>query len=161
MNPTKENLNASYLSSNFKECFGDMTFTSQETKPEFITLPKYMNDDEILKEYSPNHATLGELSYLLKNNVLDKDGWYIFYVEDQTAVLRAVCVRWFGDGWSVGAGSVECPFGWGDGGQVFSRNSLKSSDSSASMTLSPSDSLTLEKAIEMVKKEGYKIYKEI
>ena len=39
-------------------------------------------------------------------------------------MLRAVYVRWRGDGWDVGAGSVENPGGWGDGYQVFSRNSV-------------------------------------
>lgn len=61
----------------------------------------------------------GEAGALLNN------GWAnIFYVRDKNGVLRAVGVGWDGDGWHVGAHSVEYPSRWFDGYQVFSRNSV-------------------------------------
>lgn len=61
----------------------------------------------------------GESGALLNN------GWAnIFYIRDQNGVLRAVYVRWYVDGWDVGARSVEGPRRWYDGDQVFSRNSV-------------------------------------
>jgi hypothetical protein len=47
----------------------------------------------------------------------------IFYIDDISGVLRAVCVLWGGAGWNVSAYSVENPDEWYDGYQVFSRNS--------------------------------------
>jgi len=51
----------------------------------------------------------------------DHNSWYIFYVKDVSDVLRAVSARWSGDGWHVGARSVEYPIEWLDGFQVVSR----------------------------------------
>ena len=44
----------------------------------------------------------------------------IFYVCDVKGVLWAVSVIWFSYGWYVSALSVQPPFGWGAGVQVFS-----------------------------------------
>jgi hypothetical protein len=69
----------------------------------------------------------GEGGVLLNNGYAN-----IFYIRDQNRVLRAVYVRWFGDGRHVDAGSVEDPDRWDAGSQVFSRNSvLESSEPSA------------------------------
>jgi hypothetical protein len=69
----------------------------------------------------------GEGGVLLNNSYAN-----IFYIRDQNGVLRAVNARLYGDGWDVGADSVEVPDGWGGGSQVFSRNSvLESSEPSA------------------------------
>lgn len=59
-----------------------------------------------------------------KGVLLTDGGWNIFYIRDFAGVLRAVCVRWGGDGWFVGADSVEDPSRWIDGYLVFSRNSV-------------------------------------
>lgn len=47
----------------------------------------------------------------------------IFYVRDSSLVLRVVYVSNFGDGWEVGAGSVDDPNEWDAGDRVFSRDS--------------------------------------
>lgn len=76
-------------------------------------------------------TTLTELYALMKlqangqkGALLNNGWWNIFYIKDQTGVLRAVDVGWSGDGWSVGASSVGGPRVWSGGGQVFSRNSV-------------------------------------
>ncbi|MHB8903723.1 MAG: hypothetical protein ACYC40_01285 [Patescibacteria group bacterium] len=61
----------------------------------------------------------GESGELLNNGYAN-----IFYVRDIDSILRAVRVRWSGDGWSVRAYSVEFPHDWLAGSCVFSRNSL-------------------------------------
>jgi hypothetical protein len=58
----------------------------------------------------------GEDGVLLNNGYAS-----IFYIKDQNGVLRTVLVLWFDVGWRVFASSVEDPFWWGDGDQVFSR----------------------------------------
>lgn len=60
----------------------------------------------------------GERGVLLTNGYAN-----IFYIRNTDGVLRAVYVLWGGDGWDVHAYSVEDPFGWGAGSQVFSRDS--------------------------------------
>lgn len=84
-------------------------------------------------------TTLMEMFSLMEKQKHGEDGCLlnngyanIFYVRDQTGVLRAVRVYWHGGGWDVGACSVKDPGGWRVGGQVFSRNSvLESSEPSA------------------------------
>ena len=63
----------------------------------------------------------GETGELLTNGYAN-----IFYVRDTTGTLRAVHVLWYGDGWLVGAGSLENPDAWHAGHRVFSRNSSAS-----------------------------------
>jgi len=67
-----------------------------------------------------------------EEGVLLNNGWAnLFYVKDQSGVLRTVRVSWGGDGWRVNADSVENPDRWGGGRRVFSRNSvLESSETS-------------------------------
>ncbi len=60
----------------------------------------------------------GEKGALLNNGFAN-----IFYVRDINNILRAVYVLWDGDGWIVGACSVEGPDAWDAGFLVFSRNS--------------------------------------
>lgn len=62
-----------------------------------------------------------------------KDSQYLFQVGGQWYVLRAVRVDWYVGGWDVHAYSVERPFDWREGIQVFSRNSVIES----SETLAP------------------------
>jgi len=47
---------------------------------------------------------------------------YLFEINSQWMVLRAVSVHWSVDGWFVIARSVESPDGWFGGARVFSRN---------------------------------------
>ncbi len=69
----------------------------------------------------------GEDGVLLNNGYAN-----IFYIKDNAGVLRAVSVYWLDDGWHVSARSVEDPYRWHGGHQVFSRNSvLESSETLA------------------------------
>ncbi|MEK7552178.1 MAG: hypothetical protein AAB534_02055 [Patescibacteria group bacterium] len=65
----------------------------------------------------------GEDGVLLTNGLSD-----IFYIRDQTGLLRVVDVYWLVIGWHVCASSVEDSCEWGDGFYVFSRNVLSPSE---------------------------------
>ncbi len=52
------------------------------------------------------------------------DSRYLFQVNSQWYVLRAVSVRWYGDGWNVCVYPVEDPCRWYAGCRVFSRKAL-------------------------------------
>ena len=47
----------------------------------------------------------------------------IFYINNDSGVLRAVFVDWSSDGWYVFANSIKRQGGWRAGSRVFSRNS--------------------------------------
>jgi hypothetical protein len=75
-------------------------------------------------------TTLSEMFSLMEKQKNGEDGVLlnngyanIFYIRDGALVLRTVVVSWHGEGWSVCADSFEGAYGWGDGDQVFSRNS--------------------------------------
>lgn len=98
-------------------------------------------DDSIIAELGgaeKSETTLSEMFFLMKkqkhgeDGVLLNNGWAnIFYIKSRAGVLRAVSVLWLDGGWRVFARSVECPYGWCGGCQVFSRNSvLESSEPS-------------------------------
>ena len=142
-------MKTSYISQNFKDWFGEIPKPSKKFKYELKTLERSMNDEEILNELKPKPITLEEFAYAL--TVLDKLEWYIFYIKDNTLVLRAVFVYWFVDGWRVDAREVGFPDAWRGVSQVFSRNF-------DSQILRPSDT-SLESAIEICKKEGYTVIK--
>lgn len=86
-----------------------------------------------------SETTLTEMFSLMEKQKNGEDGVLlnngyanIFYIRDQNGVLRAVGVGWDDVGWGVYAVSVVSPYGWYDGYQVFSRNSvLESSEPSA------------------------------
>jgi hypothetical protein len=60
-----------------------------------------------------------------ENGSLLNNGWAnIFYIVDINGTLRAVGVRWIGEGWIVIACSVEDLNKWNADNRVFSRNSL-------------------------------------
>lgn len=99
-------------------------------------------DNPIIAELGGKKKVKAYFSQILSlmRNVLKRDGTvYIFYAETdfskdekhlayknekgKKVVLRAVGVRWGGDGWSVDAYSVELPFRWLVDSVVFSRNS--------------------------------------
>jgi len=147
----------SYVRDNFKEKFYGMEF--EEVSAEGIEvkkLPRDMNDTAIQAELRPNPITLGDLLAFLKDAPHE---WYICYIKDERGVLWAVSACWDSDsgGWGVGVRSVGYPSRWGAGSRVVSR---EFSDTQK-RTLSPSDTLTLERAIGMVKMAGYKVIKEL
>ncbi len=145
MKITTGQLNIAWVGSNFKEWFGEPTVKPKKWKPYSVVLPKYMNDGEIMKEYSPKDITLDELAYLLKSKegMLTNGYANIFYIGDSAGVLRTVYVYWGVGGWSVSADSVEDAVRWRGGFQVFSRNCFETGKVPESKTLSPSETLSL------------------
>ena len=156
---TGEN-NITYIDSNFQEWFGEMKVEKSKEKLIVQKLPRYMTDREILDELKPKECTLGDVYHALQGeNMLKNSYANIFYAKDSSGVLRAVLVHWNDDGWVVRASSIEHPYGWYNGHQVFSRNSvLKPSDTSP-QTLRDFDPLTL--ALKTVIDAGYIVYKQV
>lgn len=140
----------SYQGQNFQNWFGSMEFVEKKSKLLSKKLSKLMTDEEIQKQFNPTELTLGEVFNYLKTEA-DKNDWMIFYCRDKDGVLRAVFVSWYDDGWDVLAYALD-DYGWGDGRQVFSRNSF---DTLTPELLEPS----LEQAIEICKKAGYQVSK--
>lgn len=145
----------SYTSSNFKTWFGKMEFPEVSDMIPLISkkLPRYMNDNEIFSELKPQEVTLSEVYFTLQS--LDKSIWSLFYMKDTEGVLRTVDVYWGGKGWVVLAFSVLDPHEWLAGGQVFSRNFSETEK----VSLSSSDTLTLESAIKICKEAGLVVTK--
>lgn len=140
-----------WVDSDFRNAFYEKSF-SPSTLGKFQKLGKYMaNADEIERELKPGKCSLGDVLAFLQNPPEGcKDGWAnLFLIGD-----RVVSVRWGSDdgGWGVDA---WCRDGvWSGGGRVFSPGL-------DSQSLDSSESLTLERAIELVKKEGYLVYKQM
>lgn len=157
--------NISWVGSNFQEWFGETSFIP--TKKAILkhhVLTRKMIDQEILSELKPEEVTLAHVVYAIEHSKkMLKNGYAnIFYIKDQNGLLRTVDVRWRDDGWDVYADVVSYPGAWRDGDRVFSRNfGTLDLNPSEPQSLSPSDTLTLESAIERVKAEGYVIYKSI
>lgn len=125
-----------YLDSQFEEEFLGITVAPRDGYVlSARTLKKSANDTTILKELGdPDGNKVSTDLYGLyiaislqangEEGFLKTDGYAnIFYMRNQDGVLRAVFVRWGGDGWSVFVCSVSLPGGWFDGRQVVSRNS--------------------------------------
>ena len=145
---TKRNapVKISYLGDNFTAWFlngdGKTEDPISEQTLRYHKLRKSSVDGPIIEELGGEakaETTLSEMFSLMEKQKHGEDGVLlnngyanIFYIRDNAGVLRAVDVDWFGVGWFVHAISVEFPYGWFDGGQVFSRNSvLESSETSA------------------------------
>lgn len=133
--------NITYINLNFKEWFGDMTFTKSKKFTPLISkkLHRNMNDKEILGELKPEKVSLADVSDTIQT--LDRAVWALFYVKDVNGVLRTVRVFWRGDGWHVFANSVGDIRAWYAGYRVFSRNFL---DAVKDSTLTPCLPDTLE-----------------
>lgn len=156
-----QDIKNTYQYNSFKEKFGDMEFEPKEIDVQTRTLPRDMNDKEILAEFKPEEITLGEFVTALDK--LDKSGYYICYIKDSSAKLWAVFASWSDGGWHFSAYSVEYPIGWGAGRQVVSRRFLDSQtpsplETSTPRTLNPIESLTLESAIKVCKEAGLVVY---
>ncbi|MDE1988216.1 MAG: hypothetical protein KGJ58_03535 [Patescibacteria group bacterium] len=145
---TKRNapVKISYLGDNFTAWFlngdGKIEDPISEQTLRYAKLRKASVDSPIIEELGGEakaETTLSEMFSLMEKQkhgeegVLLNNGWAnLFYIKDVAGVLRAVRVLWCGGGWFVRARSVEDPSRWGDGSQVFSRNSvLESSEPSA------------------------------
>jgi hypothetical protein len=125
----------SYLGDNFKSWFLEGDGKTEEQMGEqtlhYGKLRKFSVDRPIITELGGEEkaeTTLtvmfslmekqkkGEAGVLLNNGYAN-----IFYIRDQSGVLRTVYVRWYDVGWRVNAYEVSHPSAWDDGGQVFSR----------------------------------------
>lgn len=127
----------SYHGDNFKEWFlngvGKVEEPAGEQTLRYARLCQFSMDSPIIAELGGEakvEATLSAVFFLMEKqrhgqkSVLLVDGHAsIFYVKDTAGALRAVRLRWYSDGWDMGAGSVEGPRVWIGGGRVFSRNS--------------------------------------
>lgn len=99
----------------------------------YYKLKRYSVDRPIIAELGGEtkaETTLAEMFSLMEKQANGESGALltngyanIFYVRDVNAVLRAVSCYWRSDGWYMDADSVDNPYGWLDGCQVFSRNS--------------------------------------
>ncbi len=139
-----------WVDSDFKTRFGGQKF-APKALGSFQKLPRYMTDAEIESELKPGLCDLGDVLAFLKNPPEEaKDGYSnIFYTP-----AFVVHVGWDGSHWDVNAWQRD-GYGWRGGYRVFSPAT------GTLATLNSSDTLTLEAAIKLVKKEGYKIFKEI
>lgn len=110
----------SWAGSNFKERLYDIEFEKASVEGlDTRTLPRYMNDAAIAKEFAPEPVLLGDVLAYLKQ--ASHSGWYIFYVNDLEGTLWAVDADWSGDGWDVEASPVANPGVWFGGSVVVSR----------------------------------------
>lgn len=127
-----------YIYSDFLSRVGDAKFELTEKVPTSQKLPRDMNDTAIESELKPGYCTLGDVVAFMDNAPEEcKDGYANLFYLPQCVVF----VRWFGDGWFVGAwqrgGSA-----WHAGGRVFSP-----ATGSRSSSTQVSDSLPLELTI--------------
>ncbi|HBB36866.1 MAG: hypothetical protein UX02_C0003G0066 [Candidatus Moranbacteria bacterium GW2011_GWC1_45_18] len=124
----------SYLGDNFRQEFLDkIEKPAGKNSLRCHELLKPSVDGSIFAELGGEKkvaSTLAQIYWLMEQQPNGEDGtmlndgrWNIFYIPNTAGVLRAVCVFWSGGGWGVDAGSVEFPFRWDVGSQVFSRNS--------------------------------------
>ena len=138
----KAEVKISYLGDNFKAWFlagvgkiedpiSKQILRYGKLRKSATDMPRKPGEAAIIPELGGEtkvETTLSEMFSLIrkqpdgKEGVLLNNGWAnILDIRDQNGVLRAVSVRWGGDGWIVHADSVEDSRGWSAGYQVFSR----------------------------------------
>ena len=115
-----------YISQKFKDNFSGMEVKMpKKLKLEHKVLEKPMIDKDILREWKPKEATLGELAWAMKNpekaEMLMSGYANIFYIRDKINTLWAVRAYWGGDGWVVSVYSVADRGAWPAGSQVLSQ----------------------------------------
>lgn len=147
-------LSVGYVSSDFKKYFGDISFEPKVT-PTFQKLHRAMTDTEIEREFKLSFCELGDVFAFLQNPPEEcKDGYAnLFYFP--SCVVDVDWRRFYGE-WRVYAwerGDRQ----WGAGSRVFSP--ATSSSITRDLALEPSETLNLEKAIEIVKNAGYQVAK--
>ena len=138
----KAEVKISYLGDNFKAWFlagvgkiedpiSKQILRYGKLRKSATDMPRKPGEAAIIPELGGEtkvETTLSEMFSLIRKQpdgeegVLLNNGWAnILYIRDQNGVLRAVGVRWGGDGWDVSARSVGHSDGWDAGHQVFSR----------------------------------------
>lgn len=121
-------------------------------------LPKDMQDSEIQKQTKSNPIPVEIFASVLQNfcKTADKSKCYIFHVQTPKEVV-AVRVLWSGDEWDLDALDFDDDNPWFLGDVfLFSATGTSETDNK---TLEPLDSLTLEKAVTIIKNAGYVIIK--
>jgi hypothetical protein len=128
----KASIRISYIGGHFKRWF------LKKVEEPFATnvlrgskLCKASNDGPIIAELGGEkraETTLTEIfaSMELQNGGTRKplltNGYAnIFYVRDADNMLRAVCILWHNDGWSIDAWAIDASSKWSAGSLVFSR----------------------------------------
>jgi hypothetical protein len=125
----------SYFGDNFRRWFlegdGKTEDPISEQTLRYAKLRKASVDGSIIEELGGEDKALTTLSEMFslmekqrngKAGALLTDGYAnIFYIRDQSGVLRTVNVRWRGGGWGVRAREVSIPVAWNADYYVFSR----------------------------------------
>lgn len=144
-----------WLDNDFTSRYGSEEFVKRDM-PKFQKLPRSMNDATIESELKPGLCELGDVMAFLDNAPEEcKDGYSnIFYVGSFVVSVR--WGSWYGF-WRVSAWHRD-GYVWNEGFRVFSP--ANRSELSAPQT-SPSDTLTLDGAIKMVKEAGFKVIREM
>lgn len=150
----KGNLDIGWTSSWFDEFVQGKTI-EEVAVPTFWTLPSAMKDQAIIADPRTHECTLNDVYAFLKNPPEGtKDGnWNLFYIKDTGRVVFV----WWGAGvreWFVDDDWYRDDE-WYAGSRVFSP-----ATDTVSLDSEPL-SLTLEKAIELVKLKGYKVIREM
>ena len=143
-----------YFGANFWNWFFPVEFDpKKKTKKLFSQkLPREMSDYEVRNEFHPTEVSLEEIANTLKT--AGHSEMMLFYANDKNGVLRAVGVRWDGDGRGAYADAIDDD-SWGDGYRVFSRNSLTSSH----LAVEPLKPETLESRVKKLEKTVAKLTK--
>lgn len=141
-----------WIDSVFHERVGGKKEFSISSMPTLQKLDRDMTDAEIESELKPGICDLGDVLAFLDNAPKEcKDGYSnIFYFS-----AFVVSVYWdsSGGGWGVDVWGRD-DSGWSQGYRVFS-------PATGSLKLKSSESLTLESAIKICKKNGLKVIKEM
>ena len=125
-----EGVKIGYLSDNFKSHFlKKVEENVPEAQLKSFKLNKASFDPPIITALGDKHETyLAQLWELLKAQPKGESGTLltngyanIFYIRDADNILWAVLVGWGVGSWSVGADSIDRPYGWRGGNRVFSR----------------------------------------
>ena len=132
----KAKVRISHLGDNFKENFlGKIEEPFVGSTLRYGKLKKDSVDRPIIAELGGEKAetSLAEMFTLMEQRPNGEDGALltngyanIFYIRDKKGVLWAVDCRWHDVGWRVVADSVDYPYEWRGGYQVFSRSSSES-----------------------------------
>lgn len=143
-----------FISGTFADNFGKTKFEARKAPTVYQTLSVAMNDATIESTLKPGICELGDVLAFIKADPKDcKNGnWNLFYTA--SFVVR-VC-------WHSDSGKW-CVFAWQRGGSAWysGYRVFSPATGSRSSAISAPVSMDLETAIKLVKKEGYKIFKEI
>lgn len=124
---------------------------------ETVTTKSLTTEEEIVKDqtYFTKEEAFGLACRMIEENKIEKYKANLIWFKDDTGELCEVHVSLFGDGWNVCVFKFNPTGEWDAGRRSFFRNG----PSDTSKTLSPSENLTLDSALKMVKEAGYQVSK--